>query len=154
MIDEEILVRFANPDAMAFWSEEKVRYQDLDANGHINNAAYLSFMEAARLEFRASIVARFPGERFGSWVIGTAAIKFLKSAHYPGVIRIGIAPLNVGRTSFTLGYGIFQSETCVAVAGTRSVQLDRETGQPAPLPDAFREAMTAIIDGSSSSLSA
>jgi acyl-CoA thioester hydrolase len=147
MIDEEFLMGFADPASMAFWAEDKVRYKDLDTNGHINNAVYPVFMETARVEFRASMMARLPDDHFGSWVIGTAAIKFLKPGHYPGNVRVGIAPQHVGRTSFTLGYGIFQAGTCIAVAGARSVQLDRDTGLPAPLPEAFRSAMTDIIEG-------
>jgi acyl-CoA thioesterase FadM len=69
-------------------------------------------------------------------------------------VQIGIAPQHVGRTSFTLGYGIFQAGTCIAVAGTRSVQLDRDTGLPAPLPEAFRSALTDIIEGRGSPFSA
>ena len=146
MIDENLLMTFKDPVRVDFWSEEKVRYQDLDANGHINNVTYLTYIEGARLEYRASIVSRFPDVPWGAWVIAASAIKFLSIGRYPGQMRIGVAPIHIGRTSFSLGYGLFQDELCVAVAGSRSVHVDRETGNPAELPDEFRQIFADAVD--------
>jgi acyl-CoA thioesterase FadM len=43
-------------------------------------------------------------------------------------LTVELAPIHVGRTSFTLGYGIFDRAGCVAVALNRSVCIDRSTG--------------------------
>jgi len=37
------------------WKTLQTRWRDLDAMGHINHAAYLTFMENARLEFYESL---------------------------------------------------------------------------------------------------
>lgn len=148
MIDENLLMTFKHPARLDFWSEEKVRYQDMDANGHINNVAYLSYVEGTRLEYRASIVSRFPDVAWGAWVIAASAIRFLSVGHYPGQIRTGVAPIRIGRTSFSLGYGLFQGDNCVAVSGSRSVHADRETGDPVELPDEFRRIFADAVDAS------
>jgi acyl-CoA thioester hydrolase len=145
MIDENMLLKFADATTMGFWSEQKVRYQDLDTNGHVNNISYLAYVECARIEYRATVTSRFPEEPTGAWVIAATAIKFLHPAHYPGSIRIGTTPFHVGRTSFSLGYGLFQGDTCVAVAGSRTVQVDRDTGKPMALPGWLREFLLADI---------
>lgn len=147
MIDENLLMTFNDPARLTFWSEEKVRYQDVDANGHINNVNYLTYVEGARIEYRASIVSSFPDIRWGSWVIAASAIRYLSVGRYPGQIRIGVAPMRIGRTSFNLGYGIFQEDICVAVAGSRSVHVDRETGKPVELPQEFRRIFTEALEG-------
>jgi hypothetical protein len=45
----------------------------------------------------------------------------------------------------SLGYGLFQRDTCVAVAGSRTVQVDRDTGKPMTLPGWLRENLLADI---------
>lgn len=146
LIDEKLLMTFNDPGRMTFWSEEKVRYQDIDANGHINNVNYLTYVEGARIEYRASIVSRFPEARWGSWVIAASAIRYLSAGRYPGQIRVGVVPIRIGRTSFSLGYGLFQEDACVAVAGSRSVHVDRETGKPVQLPEEFRQIFSEALD--------
>jgi len=37
------------------WTSLKTRWRDLDAMGHVNHAAYLTFMETARLDFYDSL---------------------------------------------------------------------------------------------------
>lgn len=144
MIDEDVLASFSNRDALSFWSQEKIRFQDLDVNGHVNNVAYLAYVEGARLEMRRAILERYDDFEFGAWVIASTAIKFLKPTLYPGLIDVGVAPFHAGRTSFTLGYGLFQGSDCVAVAGSRSVQIDGHTKSPKPLPADFLQVMKSV----------
>ena len=51
-----------------------------------------------------------------TWPIAELTIRYVRSATYPGAIVVEVAPIHVGRTAFTLGYGIFDREGCVAVA--------------------------------------
>lgn len=144
MMDEDQLVKFSRREALSFWSQEQIRYQDLDPNGHVNNIAYLVYAEGARLALRRSIIAQIPDVNFGSWVIASSAIKFLKPSSFPGVIDMGVTLFHAGRTSFSLGYGMFQGDDCVAVAGSRSVQVDTQTKKPMPVPEDFLQAMQAV----------
>lgn len=144
MIDEDELIKFSNRDALSFWSREQIRFQDLDPNGHVSNIAYLVYVEGSRLALRRSITAQITDVDLGSWVIASSAIKFLKPSFFPGVIDIGVCLVHAGRTSISLGYGMFQGDDCVAVAGSRSVQVDAQTKKPMPLPDEFLQAMRAV----------
>lgn len=119
-----------------------VRYADLDPNDHVNHANYLAYLEECRLAFRRD-VERASGGFGGSfaWPIAELTIRYLRSLPYPGEVTIELAPLHVGRTSFTLGYGIHGTEGCAAIAMTRSVCLDTATGKPAPLPAALVERL-------------
>ena len=144
MMDEDQLTKFSQRKALFFWSQEKIRYQDLDPNGHVSNIAYLVYAEGARLALRRSVKARTLDADAGSWVIASSAIKFLKPSLFPGVIEIGVTLVHAGRTSFSLGYGMFQKDDCVAVACSRSVQVDSQTKMPVPLPENFLQAMQLI----------
>ena len=49
------------------------------------------------------------------------------------MLTVELAPIHVGRTSFTLGYGIFDQDGCAAIALNRSVCVDRVTRGKVPL---------------------
>lgn len=122
-----------------------VRYADLDPNDHVNHANYLAYLEECRLAFRRDVEAKAGG--FGgdyAWPIAELTIRYLKSLPYPGEVAIELAPLLVGRTSFTLGYGIHGANGCAAIALTRSVCIDTMTGKPAPLPSALAERLRSV----------
>jgi acyl-CoA thioesterase FadM len=70
-----------------------------------------------------------------TWPIAELTIRYLRSAAYPGSLTVELAPIHVGRTSFTIGYGIFDAAGCVAVAINRSVCVDRATGLKVPLQE-------------------
>ena len=70
-----------------------------------------------------------------TWPIAELTIRYLRSAAYPGTLTVELAPIHVGRTSFTLGYGIFDRSGCVAVALNRSVCVDRGSGEKVALPE-------------------
>jgi acyl-CoA thioester hydrolase len=111
-----------------FRIETEIRYSDLDPNEHVNHARYLIYLEEARLAFRRHLDDELGLPDGVSWPIAELTIRYLRSASYPGTLTVELAPIHVGRTSFTLGYGIFDRTECVAVALNRSVCVDRSTG--------------------------
>ena len=60
------------------------------------------------------------------------------------MLTVELAPTHVGRTSFTLGYGIFDRDGCVAVALNRSVCVDRATGGKVALAVAVAARLRAM----------
>jgi acyl-CoA thioester hydrolase len=123
-------------DPARFRIDTEIRYSDLDPNEHVNHARYLIYLEEARLAFRRRLDQELGLPATVTWPIAELTIRYLRSATYPGKLTVELAPIHVGRTSFTLGYGIFDRSGCVAVALNRSVCVDRATGQKAALPEA------------------
>jgi acyl-CoA thioester hydrolase len=111
----------------------EIRYSDLDPNEHVNHARYLTYLEEARLAFRRHLADDLGLPDGVTWPIAELTIRYVRSASYPGTLTVELAPIHVGRTSFTLGYGVFDQNGCVAVAMNRSVCVDRSTGRPAPI---------------------
>src|SRR5580700_2507470 len=115
---------FQTSDPARFRIQTEIRYSDLDPNEHVNHARYLIYLEEARLAFRR-LLESDPGLPDGvTWPIAELTIRYLRSAIYPGSLIVELAPIHVGRTSFTLGYGIFDRDGCVAVASNRSVCVE------------------------------
>lgn len=111
----------------------EIRYSDLDPNEHVNHARYLIFIEEARLAFRRLLDRDHGLPPDVTWPVAELTIRYRRSATYPGTLTVELAPMHVGRTSFTLGYGLFDADGCVAIAMSRSVCVERAGGRPVPL---------------------
>lgn len=126
---------FLVSDARRFRVTAEIRYSDLDPNEHVNHARYLIYLEEARLAFRRLLDRELGLPETVTWPIAELTIRYRRSAVYPGTLTVELAPVHVGRTSFSLGYGIFDRDGCVAVAMNRSVCVDRATSGPVPIAE-------------------
>src|SRR5712692_5688730 len=93
------------------WTHDKLRYNDTDRQGHVNNAVFATFFETGRVSFLydAALALAAPGCEF---VIARLAIDFRTELYFPGIVDIGTRVLRVGRSSFTLGQAVFTDERC------------------------------------------
>ena len=118
-----------------FWTRDTVRFSDVDRYRHINNVAIATYCETGRVEFAERL---WPGSTAGEtagWVIVKLTVAFLAQAHYPGEVRIGTRVERVGRTSATIGQGLFKDGTCFATSEAVLVWVDLgQGGGPVPFP--------------------
>lgn len=138
---------FRTANAGRFAATTAVRYEDLDINGHVNHARYLAYIEECRLALRRHLNTALSLSEDLGWVIGAITIRYHRSVLYPATVRVETRPIQIGRTSFTLGYGLYDGEHCAVTASSRSVCLDRRTGQPVPLPDALAQDLHIRMAG-------
>lgn len=130
----------ARRETFIFWTREKIRYADTDRQGHVNNAVFATFCESGR-------VALFfeTGEKLApagcEFVIARLELDFRAEMLWPGQAEIGTAVLDIGRSSFRLGQGIFCGESCAATAETVIVLLDTATRKATTLPDVTRAGL-------------
>ena len=127
-----------------YWVDERVRFNDLDMLGHVNNIAYLVYVETGRATFLRSIGMFDIGARRQT-VIVRFEIDYRRELGYPADVRVGVRVLDIGRTSFRIGVGIFAGETCVATATNVIVRWDRDLRQAVELDGAERVALTAHL---------
>lgn len=111
---------------------DKLRYNDTDRQGHINNAVFATLLETGRVEllYAPDGALHDPGCAF---VIASLSLQFLKEINWPGQVDIGTGVAEVGRSSFTLTQGLFQNSQCVATAQTTIVQMNESTRRSHPL---------------------
>jgi acyl-CoA thioester hydrolase len=134
-------VDLARPESFPFFVTDTVRFSDVDRYGHVNNVSFAVFCESGRVAFLEKV---WPGACSGEgegWVIVTLNIHFRAQAHYPGEVRTGTRVLKVGRTSCTLGHGLFKDGTCFATAEAVVVWVSLADGRPLPLPEALKAAL-------------
>jgi acyl-CoA thioester hydrolase len=98
----------------------EVRFVDTDAFGHINNAVYLSYFEAARAGYYAAVAgAPFgTGEHAGerTFVIAEATVVYRAPAFFGERLLVGVRFSWTGRTSFGLEYRVRAEASPVAPA--------------------------------------
>lgn len=129
----------------AAWSQDKVRFGDLDRHDHLNNVALCSMFESARVELRETLSPEIARDLAFAWVLVTFSVTFLRSMRFPGTVEIGTRPLAIGRTSYVLGQAAFDGARCLATAEAKTVCVERDTGRATPVPPAFRAALHARL---------
>lgn len=132
-LDVEALLR--DKSSFRHFVEERIRFSDTDMIGHVNNTAYAVYCESGRVAFTTGLDGLGDGL---SVVIVRIALNMLAETYFPGTVEVGTGVLRVGRTSYTLGQGLFVGDTCVATAEGVVVVIDKESRKPVPVPDEVR----------------
>lgn len=129
--------------AFLFSHQVEVRFRDCDPLGHVNNAAYLTYLEQARLFYWKSLwgfgdhASSSPGV-----IMARAEIDYRLPARYGQTLEVRIDLAAVGKTSFTYDYEVVDEQgRVVASARTVQVMYDYEAARPVPIPADIREKM-------------
>lgn len=120
----------------------KVRWGDLDAFNHVNNATFLVYAQEARLEWLAGIE--------GTWfddsmmpVVAAANVNFRRQLSWPARIVAELAASRLGTSSVTITHRILAEDDagCLYADGeVVMVWIDPASGRPVPLPECIRSA--------------
>ena len=120
-----------------FQTFDKVRYADTDRQGHVNNAAFSTFLETGRVEFLYNPQSPLATEE-AAFVIVNLNLNLLAEINWPGRVEIGTAVTKVGNSAVSLYQGWFQDGRLVATAATVIVQMNEQTRKSHPLTDAAK----------------
>ena len=128
-----------------FATEEHLRFADVDANGHVNNGAFLQLLENARVSYMRQIVRqslRTSGLPRFRVVVGRLEIDFKRQMFYPGRATAGARLLEVHERKCVIGHGLFDGEgNCTAVLKAIMVSLNEQTHRSMPFEPAVRTAL-------------
>jgi acyl-CoA thioester hydrolase len=119
---------------------EIVRFGDLDPQGHVNQAVFLTYFESGRVAmFRSpDLGIGVPGFTF---VMVRMEVDYVKELHWPGTIEVGTGVAEFGRSSFKVTQAIFRDGACCAIGRATLVCMDLTTRRSAPLPEAALERL-------------
>ena len=122
-----------------------VRWRDVDALRHVNNAVYATYLE----ECRDGWLEQALGEDGAMWdyVLARVAIDFRREIGLEEEAVLGRATLvRIGTSSLTLREEIrLLDGTLAAEAESVIVARERETGRSRPLTNAERAALEAVL---------
>ncbi len=122
----------------------KVRSYDLDSFGHVNNAVYLNYLEAARCEYMQQRGLSFNDfEKWGALpIVGKAEIRYKSPARADDILEIRGAIHWWRRSSFVIDYQIHNTTTDKLCATVNMVfAFVDENGKLTRVPEIFKEKM-------------
>jgi acyl-CoA thioester hydrolase len=132
----------SDPNNYAYWWTDRIRFADTDASQHVNNVAFVAYVETGRVYFCKLVLGEDAVQGEG-YIVARIAIDYLRELHWPGEVRIGAAVTKIGTRSFTVANAVFKDGVCAATA--ESVVVFRRGGKSAPIDGARRERLEAAL---------
>jgi acyl-CoA thioester hydrolase len=126
--------------AATFEQVVRVRWRDTDAQGHVNTAVFLTYLEEGRDAFYAQVLGADP-----HYVVARVELDLRAEVrHADGQVTVRIAAERLGTTSLTTRETILATSGDVAAeARVVTVRWDPGRRQPIPFSDAERSRLTA-----------
>ena len=121
-----------------------IRWGDMDAMNHLNNASYFRFLETCRIDWFFSINA-IPKAGSAGPIIVNAFCNFYTQLQYPGDVRIKMYVSDPGRTTFESWATIERADrpgVIYAAGGATTIWVDFPTQKAAAMPDWLRAIVT------------
>ena len=126
-----------------FVHTEHVRFRDLDPMGHVNNAVFLTYIEQARVAFLAQVGAATGLEEM-NMIVARVEIDFKAPVRLGQEVEISLRASRFGTKSFDFDYVLRVDGETVAEAKSVQVAYDYERREPVPVPEEWRERLTAV----------
>jgi len=117
-----------------------IRWGDMDAMGHVNNAVYFRYMEVIRIDWFEHVGCQ-PAPHGKSPVIVNAFCTFQTQIEYPGSLLLKLYACKPGRTSFDTYTTIERTDqpgVIDAFGGATVVWTDVAAQKSTPLPERVR----------------
>ncbi|MDY8108931.1 thioesterase family protein [Fulvimarina sp. 2208YS6-2-32] len=124
-------------------TEDKLRFADMDRQGHINNVAFMVFLEQARCE-----VIYDPSDPIApegcAFVVAHIRIDFIDEMLWPGTVHTATRIQSIGRSSIKIEQALFQNGKPCARAFSVVVLVDDATRRSTPLPQQALDRLKAL----------
>ena len=127
-----------------FFHPVVVRYGDLDPQGHVNNAAFLTYLEHARIAYVRHL-GLWDGNSFLEIGIILARIEmdYKEPILMNDAVEVGLRTSRLGNKSLDMEYVIreFNTGQIFALAKTVQVAYDYQLGKTIPIQDIWRKTL-------------
>ena len=122
----------------------EVRYSDVDAMNHVNNAVFVTFLELARVRLWQDRFAFSGSARDIPIIVARIVVDYRSPVGLGEPVEIGVGVTAVGRTSFALGYRVEAAGRLAAEAESVQVHFDYAARRPVPIEGRFRDGLEAL----------
>jgi acyl-CoA thioester hydrolase len=122
---------------MIYTGKQYIRWDDIDAFGHVNNEKYLTYIQEARFLWSPII----------EMVVARAEVDFVEAIYEGGrFYDINLWVESIGNSSFTMAYEVVGDNGVVhAKVKTVQVVVSMETMKSRPLKDSEREFLNQYL---------
>jgi acyl-CoA thioester hydrolase len=135
---------YSSMDLFRYYCPITVRYADLDPQGHVNNARYLTYIEQARMGYMLEL---------GLWdrksfldigiILAEARITYRAPILLGQAVQVGVRVVRIGSKSLDMAYVLVDkdSEGVLAQASTILVAYDYRQARSINVPPDWRSAI-------------
>jgi acyl-CoA thioester hydrolase len=125
-----------------FYYAINVRYADLDPQGHVNNAKYLTYLEDARVAYLVHL-SLWDGKSFldVGIILAEARVTYRAPIFLGQAVKVGVRVSRIGNKSFVMNYALIDDLTgkTLAQASTVLVTFDYRSEQTITMPESWRK---------------
>lgn len=124
----------------------EVRFRDLDAMQHVNNAVYVTYFEHGRAAFFRD---HFDVKSISDidFIVARIEVDYRRPIHLSDTVRLQLRISEVGRTSFAVEYRLLASGEVAAEGRSVQVFYDYAKGAKKPVPPGFLDKVRPGIAG-------
>jgi len=121
----------------------EVRFRDIDAFGHVNNAVFASYTEQARVSYLRDVLSADPVGRM-PLILAMLKLDFVSPIMFGETVEIGSRVDWLGRSSIAMSHRMASVDDDRDLAHVTSVLVayDYERARPMPIPDGWRATLT------------
>jgi len=131
-----------------FYHPIEVRYGDLDPQGHVNNAKYLTYFEQARLAYWIQMGLFTKDQSFMELgiILADVHITFLEPVYYGQNIKVGVRVSKLGNKSMAWEQNIVDADTGKELAKGEVIVVayDYKEERTIPIPQEWREKISTF----------
>lgn len=118
----------------------QVRFRDIDAFGHVNNAVFFSYVELARIRYLLDVLR--PDEPFDRLplILARVELDYRSPIAFGEEVAVDTRVERIGRTSFAMAHRMLAGPDARLVGDVQTVLVtyDYATARPIPVPDPWR----------------
>ncbi len=124
----------------------QLRFKDIDALGHVNNANHLSFFELARINYFNDVISTEIDWENEGMILARVTVDYKQPVLLQDKIYVYTGLVKTGNTSFELEYKLVReekdgSETIMSVGTSVIVCYNYKEKKPVKIPDLWVERM-------------
>jgi acyl-CoA thioester hydrolase len=129
-----------------------IRYDDLDTFNHVNNKAYLAYLEEARIDFHQKVY-KWTGQPKISFLVARIEIDYIRPVVFGDRLKVHSRVSEIGNKSFAISSvftvaGKKPDETrIVSNAKVVLVNMDLKSGLSIPMSDYDRNLLSEYQGG-------
>lgn len=132
--------------AQRYVAQIRVRWSDLDAFGHVNNARTVTLLEEARVDWLFTEAAEHGVDRLTKGVVvARLEIDYKRAIGFGLPVTVSMGLSRLGTASFTIDYLVTVGGDTVATASTVVVPVDPATFRPRRLDDRERAFLARYV---------
>jgi acyl-CoA thioester hydrolase len=128
-------------DGFAYQCDIQVRWRDLDALGHVNNATLVTYLETARTELWRE---QFGGGPDIPFVVAHVEVAYRRQIRLNDRVTVGLRITDLRGARYTFEYRVEANGELAATASTLMAHVAAGSSRPSRIPLELKEKLSSL----------